>query len=137
MSLIYLSLPRMLAGVGRGLSPGAMRILSVAFLGAGIFLPTAIGFFLDIRSLEDLEHAGNPIWVIGEVVDGDSLPAVVVLTLAVLVVLATLISIPRVVRALKEVRDCSAMARERLRAEAAAHAPTSPVGVALSETDAT
>ncbi len=66
---VYLGLPYYMFGKLR--TTLAVRLGTVALIGAAAILPSLAGFFMDIRWLSDGHHVGNPFWLVPEVLFED------------------------------------------------------------------
>lgn len=115
---IYIGLPTLMvrereerSGVRLGI-----RLMGVAVAGLGFLLPSMVGFFAGSRESDIFDHVGNPVWMVGEVVDGsfaDFMPSLVGLVIAAILVLA--LNLRRTDAALSETLRASAANRARAR----------------------
>lgn len=118
----YLALPTLVSARWSA-SPRA-RLAARAVIPAGVlasfFLPALLGFFVGERGWTRMEHALDPFWVAADGWNPGS--AVRALGVAALVFagLVLLVSVPRLLRSLREVASASAEREQRERAHPAA-----------------
>ncbi len=85
---------------------GVRRVATLALIGAGAFLPTAVGFFVGSTLLRRGDHAGNPVWGVERAFhSGPQLASL--LPLFVACAMALVLSLRRVSNGFGEVLDAS------------------------------